>query len=195
MSGVFRAVCAELDDRLHRYQIIENGGCVSFGSAFQLLRDDPQFRSILIAALVESPFSAYRWETPSVTRETADRDFEFVLLGAPGLKRAPDPSVFAEHFKADVERSVVAFENLGGDAMMVVPCPVGDSSKYCHLADFVRTAPQAQAHALWQAVGEKASARLSHRPMWINTAGGGVAWLHVRMDSTPKYYHHAPYRL
>ncbi|MGI9175867.1 MAG: DUF6940 family protein [Rhodothermales bacterium] len=24
--------------------------------------------------------------------------------------------------------------------------------------------------------------------MWLSTAGGGVSWLHVRLDSRPKYY-------
>ncbi len=35
---------------------------------------------------------------------------------------------------------------------------------------------------------------ISDRPIWLSTAGGGVAWLHVRLDSTPKYYGYAPYR-
>ncbi len=29
---------------------------------------------------------------------------------------------------------------------------------------------------------------------WLNTEGGGVAWLHVRIDQRPKYYHYAPYK-
>ena len=27
------------------------------------------------------------------------------------------------------------------------------------------------------------------RPVWLSTEGSGVPWLHVRMDSRPKYYH------
>jgi len=37
--------------------------------------------------------------------------------------------------------------------------------------------------------------RLSSRPVWLSTAGGGVSWLHVRLDDRPKYYHHAAYRV
>jgi hypothetical protein len=29
--------------------------------------------------------------------------------------------------------------------------------------------------------------------MWLSTSGLGVAWLHIRLDSTPKYYQHQPY--
>jgi len=35
--------------------------------------------------------------------------------------------------------------------------------------------------------------RLGERRLWISTAGGGVAWLHVRLDSSPKYYGFRPY--
>ena len=48
-------------------------------------------------------------------------------------------------------------------------------------------------HALWRTVGEAVSERITDRPLWLSTAGGGVAWLHVRLDSRPKYYGHTPY--
>ena len=31
-------------------------------------------------------------------------------------------------------------------------------------------------------------------PIWLNTAGGGVAWLHIRLDHRPKYYRYLPYK-
>ena len=65
---------------------------------------------------------------------------------------------------------------------------------YGHLAAFVREAPREQVHALWARVGELVLERVSNVPLWLSTAGGGVAWLHVRLDSRPKYYTHAPYR-
>jgi uncharacterized protein DUF6940 len=29
---------------------------------------------------------------------------------------------------------------------------------------------------------------------WVSTAGMGVPWLHVRLDTRPTYYRHAAYR-
>ena len=55
-------------------------------------------------------------------------------------------------------------------------------------------APKTQQQALWQAVSKAVEEQICGRPLWLNTAGGGVAWLHVRLDSTPKYYQFAPYR-
>jgi hypothetical protein len=52
----------------------------------------------------------------------------------------------------------------------------------------MRSGPEAQKHELWQAVGKAMDARLGPKPIWLSTAGMGVAWLHVRLDSRPKYY-------
>jgi hypothetical protein len=46
---------------------------------------------------------------------------------------------------------------------------------------------------LWRNVGETMQQRITDRPVWLNTAGGGVSWLHVRLDSWPKYYRFRPY--
>jgi hypothetical protein len=49
--------------------------------------------------------------------------------------------------------------------------------------------------AVWQAVGDALLARVAADPVWLSTAGLGVSWLHVRLDSRPKYYRHVPYKL
>merc|ERR1711957_1156939 len=33
----------------------------------------------------------------------------------------------------------------------------------------------------------------SKTPVWVSTAGSGVSWLSIRLDSRPKYYHHSAY--
>lgn len=100
--------------------------------------------------------------------------------------------MFAAHFRDDA--SAVAFDNLGGDARLVAPCPGTDGAAYQHLAAFVRAAPADAAHALIARVGEEVLRVRGDAPRWVSTAGDGVAWLHVRLDARPKYYVHAPYR-
>ena len=154
---------------------------------------DAGFRSQFNSLLADAPYTAYRWETPAVTATTVSQPFQFVLLDSPDLVRRPDPMAFAEHF-AGAEAGVVIFPNLGGDAIMVVPCPVADPSAYGHLAAFVRHAPEFQRHALWQSVGKAMTRRIGAEPVWLSTAGAGVSWLHVRLDNRPKYYGFGPYR-
>ena len=74
-----------------------------------------------------------------------------------------------------------------------MPSQQGAKSSYGHLASFMRHVPEEQKHNLWQKVGEVMQKNLSDAPIWLNTAGGGVPWLHIRLDSRPKYYKYQPY--
>lgn len=170
-----------------------NGAPLTVNQALTLLETDSAFRAALVGDLRASSFDAYYWETPATNTNGSAR-FEYVLTHASMLSRAtPDPSPFQQHF-ARASGPVVAFENLGGDAMLVVPTPLDDAAKYTHLAAFVRGAPEQQVDAFFQAVGKHARAKLSRSSTWLSTSGTGVYWLHVRLDARPKYYQHAPYR-
>lgn len=172
-----------------------NGGAASVADVLRAWQNDAEFRSFFLDVLASAPFRAYRWETAPVAEKTMDRPFEFVMLDAPGLDRRPNPEAFAKRFAeaetADV--TVLAFPNLGNDAILVVPRPAGPSSVYGHLASFVRHAPLAQRHELWRTVGAAMQSRVQAGPVWLSTAGAGVPWLHVRLDDRPKYYGFAPY--
>lgn len=155
-------------------------------------RTDAAFNTYFNDLLADLPFAAFRWETPPITSQTLADPFECVALDSPGLALPADPVPFAGQF--DDAAPVVTFANLGGDAVLVVPCPVTAHEAYGHLAAFTRRAPAAQRQALWRQVGEAVHRRISDRPLWLSTAGGGVAWLHVRLDDRPKYYRFDPYR-
>jgi hypothetical protein len=168
---------------------------VSFADVLRRWQQDTEFRSLFNSLLADAPFAAFRWETPPLTTATANRPFEFVLLASPELASDPDEHAFAEHFSGAAAGGVVAFPNLGRDAILVVPCPNGPLSAYGHLGAFVRQAPEPQRHAMWKLVGAAMQRRLSTKPVWLSTAGAGVSWLHVRLDDRPKYYGFRPYRL
>ena len=51
--------------------------------------------------------------------------------------------------------------------------------------------------AFWQEVGKQMEIRLRQDPgrsVWLSTSGLGVYWLHMRLDSYPKYYTHDEYK-
>jgi len=177
-----------------RFAVDLDARSATFAEVLLAWREDGAFRPLFNDALADSPFAAFRWETPPVTAATLARPYEFVLLDSPGLARRPDPGAFAEHFAGTPDADVVVFPNLGGDAVMVVPCPIVAPSAYGHLAAFVREAPDRQRHALWRSVGEAMTRRIGVEPVWLSTAGAGVSWLHVRLDDSPKYYGFGPYR-
>ena len=158
-------------------------------------QNDATFCSTFNAMLADTPFTAFRWETPPVTTNTISQAFEFVILNDPWLANRPDSDAFAKHFNQSPEKDVLVFPNLGRDAIMIVPSLRTAVSAYGHLAAFVREAPKTQQHLFWQVVGETMTQRINNtKPVWLSTAGGGVNWLHVRLDDRPKYYGFGPYR-
>ena len=185
-----------IDRQTCKYSAFCQGALVSYAQALREWQADGQFLPRFIETLVDAPFSAYRWETPPITHDTANRPFEFVLIDSPRLTRTPDPHTFCEYFNNDPsDWGIVRFPSLGKDAWLIVPSPRGSNRPYGHLAEFVRHANMEQVRALWCTVAKTAQQHLTNRPLWINTAGGGVAWLHVRLDSTPKYYRYRPYKV
>lgn len=132
-----------------RYSVTLSDAIVSYREVLHRWQQDADFRAFFNDLLANSPFAAFRWETPAIATRTADRPFEFVLLDDPGLARTPDPETFASHFRGPAaEKGVVEFPNLRKDAMLIVPSPMAPHSSYGHVGAFVRTAPDSQRHAL-----------------------------------------------
>jgi len=176
-----------------RLSIADAQGALTFGDVIGLWADDEAFRLFFTASLLRDDIAAFFWELPPVTVETLGRPFECVLVPGPVLETIPpDPSAFQEQLATGEE--VVVFANLGGDAILVVPAPRGSGAAYGHLGSFLRWGPLSQRHRLWQEVGRAVQRHLSATPTWLSTAGLGVPWLHVRLDSRPKYYRHRPYK-
>ncbi|KAK3265342.1 hypothetical protein CYMTET_25968 [Cymbomonas tetramitiformis] len=113
-----------------------------------------------------------------------------------------DEEAFAEHFdRCGGKSSAITFHNLGRDALLAVPCPgfghATQPTDFSHMAAFMRSATQQQIHELWQTIGKAMEQRLKSdagKRIWLNTSGLGVYWLHIRLDTIPKYYQYLPYK-
>lgn len=177
----------------HKYILYQEKEQLQYVDFITLLQQKEQFRSFFINILSDVSFHAYQWETPPVTLSTADQPFEFVVCKSPGIDLPPDPGPFRQYFNPNEEGEIAFFDNLGRDAKLVAPAPTGQDLNYSHIGVFSNEAPIQQQHNLWQMTGRVTEEHISDQPLWLNTAGGGVAWLHVRLDSQPKYYRHHPY--
>lgn len=162
-----------------------------------LWRNDPSFSIFFTQHLASSPFKCFRWETPAATTATLHHPYEHVLFDAPTLAdRLPDQASFSAQLSALSDgETAAAFDNLGGDAALIAPAALPNPADCTDLAAYCRAAPPDCAAGLWRTVGDAMMTRLSEKPLWLSTAGGGVAWLHVRIDQRPKYYRHKPYKL
>lgn len=176
---------------LYWKQVAESAADMSFAQVCEGWRTDAGFRAQWITSLKSIPFRAYCWECPPVSGSTRNSAFECVFVPSPSLARMKtDAYAFSGHFRPG--SGAATFWNLGGDALLVAPCPE-QTGNFAHLASFTATASAERQDALWKAVGEALATRIGPQPLWLSTAGHGVAWLHVRLDSSPKYYRHAPY--
>ena len=188
--------------RVRRVEILCAGAPVSYAEAIDRWQHDATFLAFFTGILSDAPFDAHLWETPPITRATVSRNFEFALIESVALERmAVDPGPFSQQFRtAGPDADVTAFANLGGDAFLIAPCPATSHEDalpldvYAHLAAFTRAAPFDRQSAFWRLVGACLDERLADRPLWLSTSGLGVAWLHARIDTSPKYYTFDPYR-
>ena len=86
------------------------------------------------------------------------------------------------------KQHATAFPSLSGDTVLVVPMPRIRKS-YATLKDFVDNAPMKQQQELWKLVAREAKKQVKKfGKVWISTHGLGVPYLHVRINSKPKYY-------
>lgn len=176
----------------------------------------PRFRTSLTEQLVNSEHGAFFFECNPVRWDTlAATPFEFVLLPAPELERVvrADSAPFRQYLSQAqaAGKLTTDFLNMGSDGVMVVPSGLGKPLtagakrvKNAHLASFLRNSDSAEIDAFWKHVFQALSSELKerrsdrsddpHQWTWLSTHGGGVSWLHMRIDSRPKYYHYGPYR-
>ena len=173
-------------------ELREDGQPLSAGEVLTRLEGDLTFRAWFLSQLRETPQKRIGWETPPVSSHTLEQPFRQAVVPRPSLSDTADPRPFQEYFTP--QALVVDFPNLGGDAQLSVPTPRFEPfHAYAHLAAFLADAPLEQQHAVWKHAAKMTLAALSEDPLWLNTAGGGVDWLHIRLDSRPKYYRWGPF--
>lgn len=181
------------DEPTPRHRILRAGTPLPWSSIAGALREHAAAREALTRAIRDCGHDAVFWECAPWPTD-GDPAFELVLVPTPAFGGlSASPAAFRAHFD---DALVATFDSLGGDARLVAPRPLGEVEVGLHLARFVRGAPPEAVDALWIAVGHAIDAwRAAGRgTLWLSTSGLGVPWLHVRLDSRPKYYTHAPFR-
>ena len=182
-------------------KIALEGETNTFSSFLKSLKQDASFRKLFndVLAKVSPDYEAYFFECPAVNAKSSETQrFEFVLRKSETLSKVtPNPRAFSSHLPPQDTYGAAVFPNLGRDAVLVAPSDAPANADYAHLASFVRNAPPKQIHIFWRDVATATLSRLKEekdRPVWLSTSGLGISWLHVRLDSRPKYYTHDEYR-
>mmetsp|Transcript_15216 Transcript_15216/g.26588 ORF Transcript_15216/g.26588 Transcript_15216/m.26588 type:complete len:295 (+) Transcript_15216:296-1180(+) len=189
-----------------RVRVRAEGAVISWAAALRAMRTDSAFQDHLSQIVREAPWEAIFFETKPTSGRTAHHDdFEFVLVRSDGLEEISDADLYTFREQlADAAASadgVVAFPNLGRDAVLVVPGLNAALPADCfrHLGPFIRAAEDRPVltRAIWRKVADAMTDRLHQdqtRPAWLSTSGLGVYYLHFRIDDKPKYYTYKPFK-
>ena len=186
----------ELHQHIHKINLFEGESLLSYEVVINYWLESTEFRNFYFSVLLDFPFDAFFWEHPPVSNLNIKQVYEFVLVPSPQLSKvSADPSPFQEKFNLrQSDDSILVFENLGKDAGLIVPYPMMEKNVYAHFASFIRNAPEDQKHDLFRILANALGERISNKPTWVSTSGLGVYWLHIRLDSRPKYYSYQLYR-
>jgi hypothetical protein len=186
---------AEQVDKGVLLRLFNDDSPLSFSDYFTALSDDMSFITWYTELLAGSNLISFFWEHPPLTVAAMELPAEFVLTDAPSLTglRA-NQATFSNQFEGASPDSILVFDNLGGDATLVVPHTPDDTRNCAHISPFVRAASAKLVCEFWQTVAQTVIDSVSEQPLWLSTSGLGVSWLHVRLDSQPKYYQYLPYK-
>jgi|EP00927_Polykrikos_kofoidii_P075072 hypothetical protein len=191
-DGRFEARCDMLGETTHRVRIVrtEEKEQLTWAEVIELWSADENFTLFYIGTLASSPYNAFFWECPSTTASRAGDPFQHVTIRNPNGFPPADPTTFKA--LRNCTEGATSFPSLGGDATLISPCQEGPQDAYGNIAVFVRKASEKQKLALWKELSKTMSRVLAERgpkPTWLSTEGNGVPWLHIRLDSRPKYIH------
>ena len=127
------------------------------------------------------------WET---SRAHSKGSSIFIQTTTSASKHLPmsmkgDSSPFHNHL--DGKTSPVKFYNLDKSAILVSPPDIGKN--YSHLATFYKNSSTTEKNEFWRKVAKSVEKQLKKgNDVYVSTHGTNVRWLHVRIESKPKYY-------
>ena len=138
---------------------------------------------------VKKPFI---WRTSCLDSQEKN-NFQQEFIAEPFLltNNQPDSSDFSKHLNSKRNKDeyyAISFKNLSGDTLLIVP-KERHGKNFSSLYYFMEESSELQQKKFWRRVALEARNQLKYCPhLFISTEGTGVAYVHVRICTYPKYY-------
>lgn len=177
-----------------RCRFTQNGSILSFGEVLDLWQSSKEATKKYVQEIKTLGFDQCYWEHPALIKSYLDLPYECMILRTDHFsRRQVDTASFSAHLHQ--EQMVAVFDNLGRDARLVVPTLKAEQEHYKHLGAFLHFAPTDQVLEVFNATGNSMREEIEKgKRIWLSTAGLGVIWLHIRLDTVPKYYKTKTYK-
>lgn len=194
MSQEFKIEIIEQGENTVRFRVKNGELNLCFEDVFELWASNSKFVEFYKDELIKLNYEAFYWEHPAIKKEFLNKKYECILQRSRPLEHLPiDESAFIDYINS--KEQAADFMNLGKNARLIVPTKKTDKEIYNHMSKFIRLAAQEQIIELFKRVGNSILEKIeSKKLIWLNTAGLGVIWLHIRMDTIPKYYKTTRYK-
>lgn len=194
MQSIYTVKIIAQNENAIRFSILKEDEPLTFQEVFNLWEKEAAFIKFYVNALISIDYTAFYWEHPALKTAYLEKRYECILQRSQPLEHLPiNEKVFSDYIYS-VE-DVVDFMNLGKNARLVVPTKKSEEAIYNHLGKFIRLAEEQQVISVFNRIGKVVKLELENQEfIWLNTAGLGVIWTHIRMDTRPKYYKTANYR-
>ena len=188
MKQEFNIEIKEQNENTVRFRLKKGEQNLTFKEVFELWSSNSGFIAFYKTELIKLNFEAFYWEHPAINKEFLEKKYECILQRSRPLEHLPiNENAFRDYIRRSEQ--VADFMNLGKNARLVVPTKKTDRDIYNHMSKFLRFAEKEQITELFKKVGKSILEEIeSQKLIWLNTAGLGVIWLHIRMDTRPKYY-------
>lgn len=185
---LFEQVILAQKENVLRFKLKQEGKFLSFQEVFELWKMSPEFINFYTSLLKSEEYSGLFWEHPPLTLLDLSQEYECIIYRSNSFdKRLVDEQAFQDFIQLD--DLAVSFSNLGKNATLIVPTKQIEAASYKHFGVFLEQAKEEQILTLFQEVGKIILEEIKEKErVWLNTSGLGVLWLHIRLDTIPKYY-------
>lgn len=135
-------------------------------------------------------FTKSRFFYESSPYENDESEYEHMLIESNNLDNmSQDYTPFNEYINKNITHTSMSFYNLSKTSKLIIPMPCVNKN-FTTLKDFIDNASIDTQKEFWKKVADEIRHMSKlHKKIWISTHGLGVGYLHMRIDTSPKYYH------
>ena len=149
------------------------------------INKNKKFNKVFRDSLSKPSFN-YMWKTVPLTKKTLHMPFVSMFLPNDKLPEEEDYTQYKKYITPKCNQTA-SFWNPSETTYLLIPCP-RNRKNFSTLKYFNDQCSETQSLNFWKAAGEIAfDYRDAGEPVWINTHGTGIPYLHLRYDETYKY--------
>lgn len=180
----------KIENNLFQFFFMENNNILLWKNVINLWKNH-LFIDFFTEAILSCNMDNFFWECPSISLLNINtQPFTCFIIKCNAVIKTANKKAFEEYF--NTSKRIVHFYNKDKSALLIVPKHLNNypEKAYINISNFLKYSPKYQLYQLFNEISKDLCIELkNNKCIWLNTHGLGVYWLHIRLDTYPKYYH------